>query len=80
MSYGGLGLAALGLIFLAWAVFSTYAGETYGRSGGVIRRANDPSTFWFLVVFYYLLGFLAVGYGIYGFIVDYRAYVNALRF
>jgi hypothetical protein len=53
-----------GISFVA-AVVSTYVGKSWGRFGGAVYRAEEPSQFWWLVATYYLIGTCFLGYFLY---------------
>jgi hypothetical protein len=54
-------LLIIGILFFLGAVASTYAGKTSARTGRGIYRAEEPSTFWWLVAMYYFAALLFVG-------------------
>jgi hypothetical protein len=58
-------LLILGIIFFLGAVVSTCAGKTSARTGRMIYRAKEPSTFWWVVTIYYLGALLFVGLYLY---------------
>jgi len=51
----------IGVSIFIGAVVSTYAGKTSARTSRWIYRAEEPSTFWWVVVMYYLGAFFFVG-------------------
>ena len=51
----------IGIMFFSGAVVSTYAGKTSARTGRLIYRAEEPSTFWWVVAIYYLSALFCVG-------------------
>ena len=53
-----------GISFIA-AVASTCMGKSWGRFGGVVYRAEEPSQFWWLVATYFLIGICFIGYFLY---------------
>jgi hypothetical protein len=44
----------IGVAFFFGAVVSTCTGKTSARTGRMISRAEEPSTFWWVVAIYYL--------------------------
>jgi hypothetical protein len=55
----------LGIFFFCGAVVSTCAGKTSARTGRMIDRAEEPSTFWWIVAMYYLAALFFVGLYLY---------------
>ena len=53
----------LGLVFLFLGVFSMWTGKAPSR-GGMVYRAKEPKTFWFIIVVDYLaaVGFIGKFY------------------
>jgi len=51
----------LGVLFFFGTVVSTCPGKTSARSGRMIYRAKEPSTFWWVVAMCYLGALLFVG-------------------
>ena len=66
-------LLIVGIVCVSLAIAGIYTGKTWGRWGEAVSRANDPWSFWILIVGYYLLGI----YGIARFGLD--LYGSALR-
>ena len=56
----------LAIISLSGAVVSTCIGKTWARTGRTIYRAEEPSTFWWVVAIYYLGALLFLGAYLYG--------------
>jgi hypothetical protein len=56
----------IGVIFLAAAVVSTFAGKTYSGYGGWASRAKEPAQFWWSLVILYFGGVLFIGIYLYG--------------
>jgi hypothetical protein len=50
-------LALLGVVVLFMGVVWTFTGKVLAPYHGVVRRAEDPSSFWWNVAIYYLIGF-----------------------
>jgi hypothetical protein len=51
----------IGLSFFAGALVSTLSGKTSARTGRWIYRAEEPSTFWWVVAAYYVGALFFVG-------------------
>ena len=49
-------LFLLGAFFLLVAMIETDTGKTPTRGQGLVRRSEDPKTFWFIVAVTYLAG------------------------
>jgi hypothetical protein len=49
-------LFLLGVFFLIVAMIETTTGKAVTRGQGLVSRAEDPKTFWFMVVVAYLVG------------------------
>jgi hypothetical protein len=58
-AYASLIFGAIGLFF---AVVGTRTGETWTRNGRVVRRAEDPIQFWWIVATCYLVGIAFITY------------------
>jgi hypothetical protein len=54
-------LLILGIISFFGAVVSTFTGKTWARGGPMVYRAEDPSTFWWIVVTLYLISLFFLG-------------------
>jgi hypothetical protein len=51
----------IGIFFFSGGVVSTCIGKTWARTGRTIYRSEEPRTFWWVVVIYYLGALLFVG-------------------
>ena len=55
----------LGTVLMVMALIFTLTGECLVKYQGIIKRAEDPKTFWRSVAVYYLLGLLCLGLYLY---------------
>ena len=53
-------LLDFGVICLLVAVISTYTGKALTRGQGLVYRAEDPKTFWWLVAFWSIFGLILI--------------------
>jgi hypothetical protein len=51
----------LGFIFLIVAGISMCTGKTLTRGQGLVSRAKEPKTFWFIVAVWFLAGIVFIG-------------------
>lgn len=54
--YPPYNLVLLGVVLLLLGVAWTFTGKVLAPYHGVVSRAEDPSSFWWNVVIYYLVG------------------------
>lgn len=62
--YAPYNLALIGVVLLLLGVICAFTGKVIAPYHGVVRRTEDPSSFWWNVVIYFLVGvgFLAKFY------------------
>ncbi len=54
-------LLLLGFLFLIVAGISMCTGKTLTRGQGLVSRAEEPKTFWWIVAVWFLAGILFIG-------------------
>ena len=55
----------MGLVCIAWMLFSLWRGEIWGRTRVVITRASNPVGFYTWISYYAVLAILFLGAGIF---------------
>lgn len=65
MKRNDLATTAVGVLLIAYALFSHWTGGIAGRSGSIsVTRARDPWMFWISLTLFFFCGIFAVAYGL----------------